>query len=213
VKQTEMSMEKILAIRSKLQLVYAAAVAKKIQSTDCSAADVSEGTLAEYPDTMVTGTTDDRNRTPSLADTKAKGLENYDDSSEITDLERKLEETEGEFDFSAVPPLMTSALKAGLLHVCSPEEISRGTMCRWEPVGAVLTEMTLFLHPLNDEQKADITACSGAIDIDVCKVVLGIPPVQSFPLSQTQGSLLLHPVFSDAFEIVVAGTKVYYISI
>jgi hypothetical protein len=212
IKQYELSIEKMLAVTSKLQLIYAADEINKSKSSTVATTDTSDSTLAEYPDTMVSGDAEGPARVLSSTEEGTEGVLSGDDS-EIKDLERRLEETEGEFDFTAVPPLMTSVLKAGLLHVCSPEELSRGAMCRWEPVGAVLTELTLILHPLNDEQKSNVTSLSGesTMHIEICKIVLGIPPSHALPLSKMQGNLLLHPVFSDAFEIVVSGVKVIFI--
>lgn len=212
IKQYELSIERMLAVTSKLQLIYAADEMNKSKSSTVATNNTSDSTLAEYPETMVTGETGESTRVLSSPEQNPEEVGSGDDS-EIIELERKLEETEGEFDFTAVPPLMTSVLKAGLLHVCSPEELSRGAMCRWDPIGAVLTELTLMLHPLNDEQKNAVTSLSGesTMDIEICKIVLGIPPSHALPLSKMRCSLLLHPVFSDAFEIVVSGAKVDFI--
>jgi hypothetical protein len=214
-KQLEKSIERLYSVGAKLQLVYAAESMLKVKDsvTEISQITETEPSLEEYPETMLTGKPSTLEAGAEMSSVCDNDRNRTEYISEIDELEKKLEETEGEFDFSAVPPLFTSVLKAGSLHVCSPEELARGAACRWDPVMLVMTDRMLFLHSLNDQQRSSVAAAAVAgtvfSDIDICKSLIGILPSQSIHLSKIQVSLLLHPVFSDTFELTSSqGNKV-----
>lgn len=115
---------------------------------------------------------------------------------EAAELDFTVIDSEGEFMLTTCPPLLTSIIKLGVLHSCAPMELLKGAMCRWDPVVVVVTEKSMFIHSITDENIL-ITHT----DTMLLTALQGDIPKQSFLLNEIDCNLISHPIFSDAFEI------------
>ena len=116
--------------------------------------------------------------------------------AEIDELDfSALDAEEGEFDFSKMPPFL-SIVKIDALHMCCHSELMKGAMCRWDPVIIVLTEKMLFVHKIDE---ARYSRCLS--EEELVSTIMGDVPCKAIVLQGVEASLLLHPVFADAFEI------------
>ena len=112
---------------------------------------------------------------------------------------------EGEFDLDTLPPLLSTVSKAEILRSCTAAELTKSAMTRWKTVALVLTESKMYIHNVDDEKVAslkDISNCD-----EVYRLILGDPPANSFRVSDINATVLLHPVFSDAFEVAIRSSS------